>query len=141
MSRHDEIKQVAKREASASSDLRKLVARAALDPKLASELMVDLDGVIRREGLAVDGESEEYKNLSLRLHHAKTLLNRTLDDIGGPGLGIDFGDLGGARAGYESLVDPGDFDTPMLGQPPIDIPKLKSEILAELRKEIKGGEK
>ena len=110
-----------------------LIARAASDSKFALELAKDLDGIIKKNKLPIDGESEEYKELALKVFHTNLLLQKAFEE-----LQQKFGKPGklaapapGAGAAYIDMVRPEDLITT-----PIDIKALKVEIMKDLKEEI-----
>jgi len=121
---------------SKSSDLQALVAEAKRNPRLRAQMLADLNSVIRENNLVIDGESDEYKELALRIYHANLLINKSLDELEGkfgrPGM-LPQG-LGSPQAGYERLVRPEDLRA--VSPNPDAMRTLKDSILNELRQEL-----
>lgn len=83
-------------ETPAHDDLARLVEAARRDPKVAAALLADLDGQIREQGLEIDPQSPGYRELALRLYHARAVLSRNLDEVGAR---LSLGLLGNAAGG------------------------------------------
>jgi hypothetical protein len=77
MATEDEVLKLAKQ----SGDIERLLAAASEDPQLAIQLLKDPAAVIEKSGLLIDANSEEYKELTLRLYHAKILLDKVMLDL------------------------------------------------------------
>lgn len=125
---------MAKKSNALPDDLAYLLDKARHDKKLMADLLSDPESVIRRNNLSINAESEEFKELTLRLYHIRQLLNKSFDDM--LGKVVSFGEfpkresLGTEKFyGLGSLTSHGidDFTRPNIDQ-------LKEEIIRDLKK-------
>ncbi|MBW8873714.1 MAG: hypothetical protein JF614_02025 [Acidobacteria bacterium] len=101
------------KDATRQDDLATLVAYARQNPKVAGALLADLEGLIHDQNLSIDTTSAAYQELVLRLHHARVVLDRNLDDFQNRAAAGLLGAAGG-HAAYLATARPEDLSAPYL---------------------------